>query len=117
MSWVVAGVAGGTAVLGALNAANQRKAQQRQNQQSADVSAAQTQFSPWTHIQPQGFQPQAITANPMSGAVQGGLGGAMFGMQLKKGMAEDEAAKALAAKTAAEEERKKQLMGFNPNQV
>ena len=84
MSWVAVGAA----AIGAVTAAQQRKAQQQANQQSSDVNAAQTQFSPWTGIKPQAFAPQAVTANALGGAVQGGLGGAMFAQGQKKSDAE-----------------------------
>lgn len=84
MSWVVAGVAGGTALLGAVNAAQQRNAQRKQNQQQADMSAAQMEFSPWTGVKPGTPQVSAITANPLGGAVQGGIGGAMYAMGNKE---------------------------------
>jgi hypothetical protein len=83
MAWVTVGIAGGTALLGALSAANQRKAQQQQNQAQADISAAQTQYSPWTGVKPQAAQMQAVTGDPLGGAAQGALSGAMFAQGMK----------------------------------
>lgn len=82
MSWALTATAG-MAALGAYNADQQRKAQQKQNQLSADITAAQTQYSPWTKITPQAFQGQAPTGNAVAGAAEGALGGAMFGMKLQ----------------------------------
>jgi type II secretory pathway pseudopilin PulG len=120
MSWVVAGVAAGTAVLGAVQASQQRKAQQQANQQQANISAAQTEFSPWTKIQPQGFNPEAPTASALGGAVQGGLGGAMFAKQFQGGakksespdmpMSQQDQQNLAAGMGPAEEERRRKLM-------
>jgi hypothetical protein len=120
MSWVVVGVAGTTAAVGAVTAAQQRKAQQQANQKNAEMAAAQMEYSPWTGIKPQSAEQQAVTASPMAGAIQGGLSGAMFGTSLKKGMAENDklAADAAAAKKAEEEAaQKQQLASWNPNRA
>lgn len=74
MAWLVVGT---TAALGALTASQNRQAQQRANQQSADLSAAQMQYSPWTGVKPQAAQVTPVTANALGGALQGGLAGAM----------------------------------------
>ena len=73
-----------TAAIGAVQGDAQRRAQQNANQQAANVSAAQTEFSPWTHITPQGFAPQAPTTSGFGGAAQGALSGVMFGQQMKQ---------------------------------
>lgn len=91
MSWIIAGTAIGTAVLGAAQGAQKRKSEQAQNQASADMSAAQMQYSPWTKITPQAYQPNAPDSSAFGGAVQGGLGGAMFGQSLKKQNMHEEA--------------------------
>jgi len=106
MSWVAVGAA----AIGAVTAAQQRKAQQQANQQSSDVNAAQTQFSPWTGIKPQAFAPQAVTANALGGAVQGGLGGAMFAQGQKKNAAEIESLNA-QTKMAGMQGNAQQLAG------
>jgi hypothetical protein len=88
MTWAVTAVAAGTAILGAVNADAQRKAQQKANQQSADISAAQMEYSPWTHVNPQAAQVTPVTGNALGGALEGGLGGAMFASAMKKNAAE-----------------------------
>lgn len=90
MSWVIAGTAIGTAALGAINASQQRKAQQQSNEANANMSAAQMQYSPWTGVKPGTPQMSAVDANPLGGAIQGGLGGAMFASALKKNQAPGE---------------------------
>lgn len=88
MTWVAVGIAGTTAAVGAVNAGAQRKAQQKANEQNANIAAAQQEFSPWTGMKPaspvmgSNYGPGAL-----GGAVQGGLGGAMFGQQLKSAAA------------------------------
>lgn len=83
MSWAIAGTAAGTALLGAVNASQQRNAQRKQNQMQADQAAAQMEFSPWTGVKPGTPQMQTETANPVGSALQGGLGGAMYAMANK----------------------------------
>jgi hypothetical protein len=73
MSWVAVGVS-----VGAVQGAQQRKAQQDANQQQANISAAQTEFSPWTKIQPQAANLQPVTSSALGGAAQGALAGAMY---------------------------------------
>lgn len=79
MTWVASGIAVGSAALGAYSADKQRQQQANTNKQSAAITAAQTEFSPWTHLTPQAahmgsnFGPGAA-----GGAAQGALGGAMF---------------------------------------
>lgn len=86
MSWVAVGVAGTTAVVGAVNASEQRKQQANANKQSAAISAAQQEWSPWTHMQPQEFKPGSnFGPGALGGGIQGGLGGAMFASQNKMG--------------------------------
>lgn len=84
MSWIVAGTAIGSAVLGAAQGAQKRKAEQASNQANAELTAAQTEFSPWTHLQPQSFTSAPVASSGFGGAAQGALGGAMFGQGLKK---------------------------------
>lgn len=96
MSWVIAGTAIGTAALGAINASQQRKAQQQANETNANMSAAQMQYSPWTGVKPSTPQMGAVTDNVMGGALQGGLGGAMFGSALQKNLGESAAKKSAA---------------------
>lgn len=98
MSWV--GVAVGTTALGAVQGAQQRKAQQRANQQSADISAAQEEFSPWTGQKPQEAKIGAVTGSPLQGAVQGALTGAMFGKQFSGAPSEPTPAQAPMAGNA-----------------
>lgn len=66
------------AAVGAAQGAAQRQAQQKVNQAQADISAAETRYSPWTGIKPQGVQLQAPTTSGFQGAVQGGLSGLMY---------------------------------------
>lgn len=112
MSWVVVGVAGTTAVLGAINAAEQRKAQQKANQQNANIAAAQQEFSPWTGIKPASPQMQAVDSSATAGAAQGALSGAMTGLQVKKGMAEADKMKAEADAAQKAQEQQAQQAGM-----
>jgi len=86
---------------GALSAHQANKSRQAQadaNNQSAQISAAQQEFSPWTGITPQAVQTSPLGTDAIGGAAQGALSGAMFANANKKGAAEE--AK-LAAETAA----------------
>jgi len=83
MSWVAAAIAG-SAVLGAVQGQQQRQAQQRANQQSADISAAQMQYSPWTKIAPQTAQVTPVTGSMLGGAEKGALTGAMYADAINK---------------------------------
>lgn len=98
MSWVVVG----TAAVSAVAADQKRQAQERANVQQSKISAAQTEYSPWTGITPQAYQPQAVDSSALGGAIQGGLSGAMFSQGLKKNDAE-------IAKLKAEEDAAKRL--------
>lgn len=97
MAWGVVAVAAGTALLGAYQASEQRRAQrdavEQQNNANLKVSRAQTEYSPWTGIKPQGYSAQGVPVgqSDLGGAVQGGLGGAMFAMQAKNQMADNQA--------------------------
>lgn len=73
----------GMAALGAIQGEQQRAAQRRANQQQAAITAAQTEFSPWTKIQPQQFSPKPEGSGWFGGAAQGALGGAMFSQGLE----------------------------------
>ena len=59
-----------------------RKAQDQANRQQVGINAAQTQFSPWTNINPQAITSAPASADPtsatISGGLQGGLAGAMY---------------------------------------
>lgn len=79
MSWVAVGT---MAALGAVQGNQQRQAQAKANQQNADISAAQTQYSPWTNIKPQGVQMGALGGGALGGAEQGALAGAMYSKAL-----------------------------------
>jgi len=79
MPWIPLAVAAVSAVQGEA----QRAAQQRQNQKQADISAAQTQYSPWTHLGASTPQMQAPTPSALGGAAQGALAGAMYSQQSK----------------------------------
>jgi hypothetical protein len=70
--------------VGALQGAANRKAQQNANEQQANISAAQMEYSPWTKMAPQSFTPQAVKESGFGGAAQGALGGAMFSQANKK---------------------------------
>lgn len=85
MSWVATGVAVGSAVIGAEQGNAQRKAQAQANRANMEMSAAQTEFSPWTKINPTNAQAQAPTTSGSQGAMQGALSGAMFAAQNKMG--------------------------------
>jgi hypothetical protein len=92
MSWVVTGigVTVGTTALGAVQANQNRKAQQKANQQQADISAAQTQYSPWTGIKGGTPDIKATPDNTAGIIGQGALSGVMFGEKMsRKGIGED----------------------------
>lgn len=78
MPFTTALVMGG---LGALQGSIQANAQKNAQKRQADLAAAQTQYSPWTGISPQQFQPQAVdaTGSMLTGALGGGLAGYMAG--------------------------------------
>lgn len=88
MSWIVAGTAIGSAVLGAAQGQQKRKAEQEANQANAQITAAQTQYSPWTGMAPQKFEATPIADSALGGAVVGGYGGLAQGMKLKEGFQE-----------------------------
>jgi len=68
--------------LGVLQANQQRKAAQKQNEQQANMSAAQMEYSPWTGVTPS--TPQ-MTAVPGGGAeVMGAAQGALSGYMMNK---------------------------------
>ena len=98
MPWIPLAAAAIGAVSQSSAAASQRKAQEDANKQAALTNAAQTEFSPWTGINPQGYKPVPVTGDPMGaglgGAVQGALGGVMFGQGMDKHNAELAALKA-----------------------
>lgn len=73
MSWIMVG----TAAIGAIQGAQQAKAQRKANQQNADMAAAQTEFSPWTGAKPGQAEMGAITTSALEGGVQGAMTGAM----------------------------------------
>lgn len=56
-----------------------QKAAAKNNQRQADIAAAQTAYSPWTGIKPQGVNttPTDEMGGALTGAVQGGLAGLM----------------------------------------
>lgn len=113
MSWVVAGVALGSAAIGAYQGEQQRKAQVEANKQQAEMAAAQTQFSPWTGAGPGQANIQPVTGSALQGGLQGGLSGAMFASGMQKSNAEQ-------AKLAAETDeikRRQALQSWNPNQA
>ncbi len=90
MSWVVVGVGAGTALLGAYTASEQRRAaataQEDQNRRSQNITAAQTQYSPWTHLSPQTAQTGAVPAgvSDLGGALQGAEAGYLTGQSAKQ---------------------------------
>lgn len=89
MWWIPASMA-----VGAIMQGQQAKAQAKAQEKQAAISAAQTEFSPWTGITPQQFNPQPITASALGGAVQGGLSGVMQEQAMAKGAAQDDLMKA-----------------------
>jgi hypothetical protein len=116
MSWVVAGVAIGTAALGAYQGNQQRKAQEKANKQQGAITAAQQEASPWTDMKPQEYRPEAVTGDALGGAVQGGMSGAMQGYSIKKGMREDAAAEEAAKQAKADKERQEMMLLMNSGQ-
>jgi len=113
MSWVAVGM---TAV-GAVTAANSRKAAQEQNQKQAEMAAAQTQYSAWTGAAPGEFTPQAVPG----GALQGAATGALSGMMYKNANAKTPETPTPPAEAAAPLGKvsqgfdMKQMQGPNPN--
>lgn len=85
MWWIPASMA-----VGGIMAGQQARAQKKAQQQQANVTAAQTEYSPWTGITPQQFNPTPITTSAMSGAVQGGLSGLMQEQAMQKSQAQDD---------------------------
>lgn len=83
MPFTTALVMGG---VGALSGNMQARAQAKANEKANEINAAQTRFSPWTGITPQGFTPQAVnaTGQTLSGGVNGGLAGLMMAQANKK---------------------------------
>lgn len=86
MSWIIAGTAAGSAVLGAAQASQQRKAAAQTNAANANLAAAQTRFSPWTGMAGK-YEAQPLGNTPLAGAAQGGLAGAIQGQGIKNSMA------------------------------
>lgn len=90
MTWAGTAIAVGSATVGAINANQQRKAQQKANQANANISAAQTQYSPWTGAAISSPKFEATPDNTFGAAAQGALGGAMFAKRLNAGGVEGE---------------------------
>ena len=61
-------------------------AKQRQQEVQGKIQAAQTQYSPWTNIQPQGMTAQKIDqgGEMLGGAFSGGLAGLMMQQKMKQ---------------------------------
>jgi hypothetical protein len=124
MSWIIAGTAVGGAVLGAVQGGQKRKAEQQQNQANAMITAAQSEFNPWTGIKPQQFNAQAPTSTALGGAAEGGLGGAMFAQGLKNSQSANAKTGLDAQKTQLEiDDMKRKMQGsnwlsnYNPDQA
>ncbi len=89
MAWMVTAVVG-TGLLGAYTASEQRRAardaQEEQNRRSSAISAAQTQYSPWTHINPQAADTKALPTgvSDLGGALQGAEAGYLTGQSMKQ---------------------------------
>ena len=112
MSWVVAGTAAGTALLGAYQGEQQRKAQVAANNQQAQMAAAQTQYSPWTGMGAGQANLSPVTGSALGGAIQGGLSGAMFAQGMKKGDQKQPLVGDQSSGGPAEEEKMRRLMGY-----
>jgi len=80
MTWVVVGSSGVGLASGYMNA----KSQERNNARQADISAAQAQYSPWTHITPS--NPNLQATDPAGAALVGGAQGALAGVMTKQSM-------------------------------
>lgn len=78
MSWVVAGVAAGTALMSMMQAQQQQKNQRAQNLAAAE----QTRYSPWTNLG--AGQIEVSGQNPVLAGVGGGLQGAVAGYGMKQ---------------------------------
>ena len=100
MSWVAVGVAGGTALLGHMNA----QQQQKQKQQEMMANAEQIRQSPWTGIKA-GIIGGGGTPDPGIAAAQGALGGYMQGRSIMN----TNAANKEATEMNALDKQKKQL--------
>lgn len=79
MSWVYSGV---TAAIGIGSSLAASKAQKDANKKSADLSAAQQEFSPWSGIKPQ--EAQITPVNEAGSALKGGLEGGLAGYMQKQ---------------------------------
>lgn len=79
------------ALMGAANEQKKRNDQTHFNKYQAEV----TRYSPWTGMQ---GQLTPVTGNPLGGAVQGGISGAMFGKSFQGGNGTEAAIGALNAK-------------------
>lgn len=75
MSWVAVGVTGA----GLATSVMSNKAKAKENQRQADIAAAQTQYSPWTGLAPQAYNPQSIDAggDAMKAITSGVMSGVM----------------------------------------
>lgn len=76
--------------IGALTGMEQARAQRKAQQQQAQISAAQTQYSPWTGIKPQQYTPQPVESgleSGLKGGIAGGLSGYMQGLKMQKAQA------------------------------
>ncbi len=83
-----------------MQAQQQKKALEDQNRKEAELAAIQTMYSPWLKVSTPNYK-SAEGINPMvaglGGAIQGGLGGAMFAQQFKN---KDDSAQQIADATA-----------------
>ena len=80
MAWWIPALAAVGALQGGQQASAQRKAQAAQNK----AAAAQTEFSPWTHMgagQTSNAPTQSDFGGALLGGIEGGLTGAAFGQQ------------------------------------
>lgn len=75
MSWIAVGVMAGTAALGYTQQRQQQKAINEHNKGQAEM----TRYSPWTGVR---GETQANTADPLVGALQGGLSGYALGSNI-----------------------------------
>lgn len=91
MAWVLASTLGAAGV-GLISGKMSADAKQRQQQTQGEIQAAQTRYSPWTNIQPQGMQAQNIDqgGSMLGGAVNGGLAGLMTAKQMAKKPGEED---------------------------
>jgi hypothetical protein len=88
--WPMLALAGGSALLSAMQASNKAKQDAATQRSNMLANAEQMRYSPWSGMSAS-FMPGQALESPggaaLGAGLQGGLQGAMFGQQFAKGMA------------------------------